>query len=66
MHGAVAGVGVDDGMEEAVEGSPELHGFGRGLFSDGGIGLAPSIIVNEPVPAASLRDAANGAQPEAW
>jgi hypothetical protein len=30
VHGAVAGISVDDGLEEAIKGFAELHAFSRG------------------------------------
>jgi hypothetical protein len=62
---AVAGIGVYNGVEEAMEGAAELHGLRRGLLLHGAIGATPRVVVDEAVSAAGLGDAADRAKPQA-
>jgi hypothetical protein len=62
MHGPVSGVGVNDGVEEPVQGAAKLHGFRRSLLLDGAVGAAPGVVVDEPGAASSLRNAADWAE----
>jgi hypothetical protein len=47
-----------------VQGPAKLHGLRRGLFGDGTVCAAPSVVIDEPGAAASLWNAADGAEPQ--
>jgi hypothetical protein len=64
VHRAVAGVGVNDGVKEAVKGAAKVHGFGRGLLAHGRIGAAPGVAVDQSIATTGLGDAANWAEPK--
>jgi hypothetical protein len=46
VDGAVAGVSVDNGMQQAMEGAAKLHGFSRCLLVDGPVGAAPGVVAD--------------------
>jgi hypothetical protein len=58
---SMAGFSINNGVEEPVEGTSELHGLGWGLFLDGAVGATPGIVVDEAIVAVGLGDAPNGA-----
>jgi hypothetical protein len=60
----VAGVGIDDRMEESVEGAAKLHCLWRGLLVNGPVGTTPDVVVDKPISTSSLWYTANRAQPK--
>jgi hypothetical protein len=50
----MAGVGINHGMEEAIEGATELHCLRRGLLVHHAVGAAPGVVVDQAVPPSGL------------
>jgi hypothetical protein len=62
--GPCPGVGVDDGVQQAVYSTAKLHGLGWPLLFYRAAHPAQCIVVDEAFPMARLGDAAHGAETE--
>jgi hypothetical protein len=59
---AVAGVSVEDALEDPFKGPPKLHGFGRGEADGVVVDAIEGVINNHPWAAVALGDNSQRAQ----
>jgi hypothetical protein len=60
----MAGVGLNDGMQQAMECVSKLHGLWLRLFEHSAIGTASGELIDKPLAAAGLGDFTDWAEPQ--